>query len=203
MENSTISRRERKKQETKANILGAARHLFEEKGFENTSIEEITERADVAKGTFFNYFTSKDSLLTGISEEEVEDLLYYVEEELADTKGAVKKIRLLLKRLLEDAIPYLHLTGRIMFSSIINTSEYPSPFYKINVLLEDLVKEGQSEGELTADFSAEDLATSILGSYYGVIFRWFELGKDSGTVAELECSLEILFRGISGNQKTE
>ena len=203
MDINTMSRRERKKQETKASILGAARHLFEEKGFENTSIEEITEKADVAKGTFFNYFTSKDSLMTGISEEEVEDILFYVEEELADTEGSVKKIRLVMKRLLEDAIPYLHLTGRIMFSSIINTSEYPSPFYKINMLLENLVKEGQLKGELTDAFSAGDIATSILGSYYGVIFKWFELGSVSGTVGELECNLNILFKGISGPKQVD
>ncbi|MDF2530648.1 MAG: TetR/AcrR family transcriptional regulator [Clostridia bacterium] len=203
MDINTMSRRERKKLETKANILGIARHLFEEKGFENTSIEEITEKADVAKGTFFNYFTSKDSLMAGISEEEVEDILFYVEEELSDIEGSVKKIRMVLKRLLEDAIPYLHLTGRIMFSSIINTSEYPSPFYKINILLENLVKEGQMNGELTDAFSAENIATSILGSYYGVIFKWFELGSVSGTVSELECNLNILFKGISGPKQLD
>lgn len=201
MEANNISRRERKKLETKANILGAARHLFEEKGFENTSIEEITEKADVAKGTFFNYFASKDSLMAGIAEEEVEDILFYAEE-LADIKSPTEKIRLLMKRLLEDAIPYLHLTGRVMFSSIINTSEYPSPFYKINILLENLVKEGQQEGELTSAFSAEAIAASILGSYYGVIFKWFELGT-AGTASELECLLDILFQGISGLVKMD
>ena len=203
METSSMSRRERKKQETKANILRAARHLFEEKGFESTSIEEITERADVAKGTFFNYFTSKDSLMTGISEEEVEDILYYAEEELGAIEGSVCKVKLVLGRLLEDAIPYLHLTGRLMFSSIINVSEYPSPFFKINKLLEKLVEEGQAKGELTSAFSAEDMATAILGSYYGVIFRWFELGGVPGTVKELERSLDILFKGISGTTKSE
>jgi AcrR family transcriptional regulator len=203
METNNMSRRERKKLETKANILGAARHLFEEKGFDNTSIEEITEKADVAKGTFFNYFNSKDGLMAGISEEEVDDILFYVEEELADVQGSVKKIKLVLKRLLEDAIPYLHLTGRILFSSIISTSEYPSPFYKINQLLENLVKEGQMNGELADAFSAENIATSILGSYYGVIFKWFELGAASGKVSELECLLDILFKGIAGPKQVD
>jgi AcrR family transcriptional regulator len=157
----------------------------------------------VAKGTFFNYFINKDSLMAGIAKEEVEDILFYVEEELADMEGAVKKIMLVMKRLMEDAIPYLHLTGRVMFSSIINTSEYPSPFFKINILLERLIKDGQQSGELTGAFSAGDIATSILGSYYGVIFKWFELGCVSGTVSELECLLNILFKGISGPKQTE
>jgi len=198
METNSMSRRERKKQETKANILRAARHLFEEKGFDDTSIEEITERADVAKGTFFNYFSSKESLMTGISEEEVEDILFYAEEELEGIESPVKRIRLVLDRLLQDAIPYLHLTGRILFSSIINTSEYPSPFYRINKLLESLIIEAQEKRELTVEFPAEDIATAILGSYYGVILKWFELGEISGKADELERSLDILFKGIKG-----
>jgi hypothetical protein len=67
--------------------------------------------------------------------------------------------------------------------------------------LENLVTEGQLNGELTAAFAAEDIATSILGSYYGVIFRWFELGSVPGTVVELERNLDILFKGIAGHIK--
>lgn len=195
METNNLSRRERKKQETKAGILKAARHLFEERGFENTSIEEITERADLSKGTFFNYFSNKEGVLTGIAEEEVEDILFLAEE-FDEKDSAVNKIRLIIKRLLEDAIPYLHLTGKVVFSSIINAGGQPSPFYKINVLLEDLVKEGQKKGEITSRFSPADIATSILGSYYGVLFKWFGMDCKPGEVSELDCILDIVLQGI-------
>lgn len=196
METSVVSRRERKKQETKAGILKAARHLFEEKGFENTSIEEITERADLSKGTFFNYFSGKEGVLTGIAEEEAEDILFLAED-LDAGDSVMNRIRQILKRLLADAVPYLHLTGRVVFSSIINTGEAPSPFYRINGLLEDLIGEGQAKGELTRRFSPEDMATAILGGYYGVLFKWFGRGGRPGTVAELDCILDILLQGIT------
>ena len=64
-----IGRRERKKEETKRRIYVAALELFHEKGFEHTTVDEITERADVAKGTFFNYFPHKESVLSYLSEE--------------------------------------------------------------------------------------------------------------------------------------
>ena len=54
------SRRERKKQETRLRLLRSAWQLFREKGFDNTTVEDITEAADVGKGTFFNYFATKD-----------------------------------------------------------------------------------------------------------------------------------------------
>ena len=58
-----IGRRERRSEETRENIFRAALQLFAERGFNATTIEAITEAADVGKGTFFNYFENKESLL--------------------------------------------------------------------------------------------------------------------------------------------
>jgi AcrR family transcriptional regulator len=58
-----LSRRERKKEETKERICKAALKLFKQKGLDNTTIDEIAEKADVAKGTFFNYFPRKEAVL--------------------------------------------------------------------------------------------------------------------------------------------
>jgi AcrR family transcriptional regulator len=196
MSTPNLSRRERKKQETKAGILKAARHLFEEKGFENTSIDEITTKADVAKGTFFYHFPTKDALLSGIAEEEVEDILFFAAEELGDISGSLQKIRRIMIRLLEDALPYLRLTGRVLFSAIINTGDNASPFVKINELLEELVIEGQRNLEITDRFVPREIVTAILGCYYGVLFRWFEYGAIQGKAKELDHGLTILFDGI-------
>src|SRR5436305_1426119 len=64
-------RRERRKEEMRSQIFQAAMRLFERKGVFDTTVEEITESADVAKGTFFNYFPSKEALLTKLAERQV------------------------------------------------------------------------------------------------------------------------------------
>jgi len=56
---SRPNRRERKKAETKQKLVQAASELFWSKGYDATSITEITERADVAPGTFYLHFQSK------------------------------------------------------------------------------------------------------------------------------------------------
>ena len=56
-------RRSRKKRQTRAAIEHAALSLFVEKGYEATTVEEITERADVSVTTFFRYFPGKAEVL--------------------------------------------------------------------------------------------------------------------------------------------
>ncbi len=58
-----LGRRERKKLRTRALIQKEALHLFLEKGFEATTIEEIAEAADIAPSTFFNYFPTKEDVV--------------------------------------------------------------------------------------------------------------------------------------------
>jgi len=60
-----MNRRERKKEETRVNIIDCAVSFFREKGFQETSMEEIAEKSDVSKGTLYNYFQDKESILVG------------------------------------------------------------------------------------------------------------------------------------------
>lgn len=62
------SRRERKKQEKKVAILKAAELLFKEKGLSAVSLEEIADAVDISRGTIYNHFHSKDSLIKSLLE---------------------------------------------------------------------------------------------------------------------------------------
>jgi AcrR family transcriptional regulator len=63
-----MGRRERKAAATRVKLFRSALQLFAERGFPNVTVEDITEAADVGKGTFFNYFNSKDHVLSVIAE---------------------------------------------------------------------------------------------------------------------------------------
>src|SRR3970282_1199369 len=94
-----LTRRERKKEETKERIFKAAVKLFRDKGFEATTIDDITERADVAKGTFFNYFPKKEAVLGYLSEEQLAEADEFAETIIAANKPAHVKLIELLQRI--------------------------------------------------------------------------------------------------------
>lgn len=74
------SRRERKKRLTRQRIVLAAIRLFDEKGYEETTVAQVAEAADVDPKTFFNYFRTKDEVLFNELDLEFDVLLAAIRE---------------------------------------------------------------------------------------------------------------------------
>lgn len=191
-----MTRRERKKQQTREQMLRSAKHLFREKGYEHTSIEDITERADVSKSTLFKHFPNKESLLIGLADEEVNDVLSLMETKEYIVLDVLSKIQRILMRLIEDSIPYLRLTGQILFTTMINKNNIGSPFKTLRDEIEKLVKKGQEQGIIKEDLESGIIAMTILGSYYGVLFKWFEDGGEAGGTEEMMKAIKIVIESI-------
>src|SRR6202140_3078155 len=67
-------RRQRRSAEIRERLFRAALELFAKKGFAETTVEDITNAADVGKGTFFNYFPSKDHIVLAFGEMQLSKL---------------------------------------------------------------------------------------------------------------------------------
>jgi AcrR family transcriptional regulator len=68
-------RLERRKAKTRAAIVSAASKLFHERGYEETSIQQIAELADTGVGTLYGYFGSKDDILREVLQTERDEAL--------------------------------------------------------------------------------------------------------------------------------
>jgi len=74
------NRRERQSVERRERLFRAALDLFARKGFAETTVEDITNAADLGKGTFFNYFPSKEHILLAFGEMQLVKLKAAFEE---------------------------------------------------------------------------------------------------------------------------
>src|SRR5512146_2112996 len=73
-------RRERRAAETRIRLFRCALALFAEHGLPNVTVEDITEAADVGKGTFFNYFETKDHVLLRFRDKRINIIQSFLNE---------------------------------------------------------------------------------------------------------------------------
>jgi AcrR family transcriptional regulator len=107
---AVVSLRERKKADTRRRLMTIALRLFEERGFDETTVGELAAAADVAPRTFFRYFPTKVDVLFGDHDE----LVALVRDTLAVRPAnesivhAVRRATLEgIQRLITDPAPYL------------------------------------------------------------------------------------------------
>src|ERR1700691_1095869 len=95
-------RRERHKTDVRNRLLRAAFELFATRGFQATTVEDITQAVDVAKGTFFNYFPTKELLLTQMSEHRLDILRAALAEARLNRKPSRELLHSLLLALVDE-----------------------------------------------------------------------------------------------------
>jgi len=78
-------RQRRRAKATRLKLLNAARDMFAEKGFDSTTIDDITERADVGKGTFYYHFTDKQDLIGELIKRMMDELMETMDKRCEDT----------------------------------------------------------------------------------------------------------------------
>lgn len=168
-----MSLRERKKEETRSNIIKTAIDLFRAKGFNETSMEEVAEKADISKGTLYNYFVSKESLLSAYIQATIADFGEEMAAHLQDHRGIESRLRLLLDfkhvlfgRDLELTAIYLSYRMQTLFSHPLSGNPLANPLVTAqrsgleNVIFK-VISEAQQSGEIGRDLPALLLARSF------------------------------------------
>lgn len=196
-------RRERKRSETRERIFRAAMKLFAERGFFSTTVEDITEAADVGKGTFFNYFPSKEGVFAVLHEIQL--------GKVREVRAAARAGKLPLQDLMHQfMLRIVEEPGRsqMLARSLLATVFSSEPVRDLVVetmseargILADVLRLGQERGEIRSDLNPQDMAWTFQQSVLGTVLLW-SVHPPSSLHKRLETTFAIFWAGVrAGNE---
>lgn len=168
-------RRERRRAETRERIFRAALRLFAERGYLETTVEDITEAADVGKGTFFNYFPTKEHVLAQYGEERVEQ----VGRALARARSGREPVLSVLKALATDLAGQSSESPKLLrsvFAAHLSCAPVRAELQKRIQRARDIMGEifaiGQERGEIRRDIPPRELGRLTRLILMGVTIAW-------------------------------
>lgn len=195
-------RRARHKAELRSRILRAALDLFARQGFFATTVEQITEAADVGKGTFFNYFPSKEHVLSGFGEFQVAR----VEAALAAARAGREPMREVLRQLIHALAEEPGRSQALVRSLLVaNLSSEPvRQVFRGNLArgrrrLAQLFALGQQQGEIRRDRKPAELARLFQQILLGLVVLW-AVHPPAPLTAWLAPTFELFWAGIAGRR---
>ena len=182
-----------------ADILVAARAVFEERGFDAASVAEIARRSRVAEGTIYLYSATKRELLQKVVARWYEDLIADALPGLAQAKGARARLHYFAERHLQ-ALGENAAIGRLLVSELRNAADYRgSMLRKLNQRYVSYVlailREGVEAGEIRADIPLE-IARDL---YFGGL-EHMALSGASGAgkrAVAVEAFVQLVWRAIA------
>jgi AcrR family transcriptional regulator len=168
-------RRERHRTETRDRLYRAALALFAERGFLETTVEDITEAADVGKGTFFNYFPTKEHILAEFGGQRTAAVERALQKARA-TNGPVLDV---LRELVGDAVGQADKSAallRAIFAAHASCTSVREELVKrmhlARRILTQIILLAQERGEIRRDIPAIDLARMTQRIFMGVTMSW-------------------------------
>ena len=150
---------------TKRKIFETSMKLFAQKGYDATSIEEITAMVGVAKGTLYYHFSSKEEIFDFLVEEGMKLLQNSIDIKIAELDSAVDKLRAVILIQIKIIAKYEDFMTIVL--SQIWGHEPRNIMCKNKVIeyiktIEELVKEGIEKGEIIQG-DPEIIASGIFG----------------------------------------
>lgn len=164
----------RNSRNTRSRIVSASWELFYEKGYDDTTVDDIVERSGTSKGSFYHYFPGKDALLSSLSslfDEKYEELMSQIQD--MDSFSALIFLNRELFFLIENTVS-LDLLARLLSTQLTTSSEkhlmdQSRVYFR---LLRKICTEGQKKGELRRDIPVNELVRAYALQERALMYDW-------------------------------
>jgi len=203
-----MNRIERKKRSTQQNILAAAMQLFTRQGVDATTMEQIADHADIAKGTLYNYFPVKEAILSEFiksrfsqrSPEWIETI-----HSLPDTRT---RLAFVLRELMAGVMRQPELFERYHVYRVQNMlslrkSEAEESGFRLSS--DEIIRLGRQSGELRLDLPAELLLGLFEFIFIEIAMQFYKDPQSFDLETAIARSVDLFLNGAQsrGTQMTQ
>jgi AcrR family transcriptional regulator len=196
-----LSLKERQRREREDLILQVAEDVLLEKGYRDTSMDEIAARVGIAKGTLYLHFSKKEDLMLAFFRREMQQILDEFKQIRSVQQGPQAKLEAIVRALHEK--PFAR-HGQLLFILINNEDFQITLKQQSKSILREIADEVSAvldEGKALGDFDSSIPTPIMVGSFFSlfspIVYRFQSSTSYSHTdiVRFIEC---IYFRGIGG-----
>ena len=185
-----------------ADILGAARAVFAEKGYEDASVAEIAMRAGVVEGSVYRYFEHKRALLVKVVEDWYEGMLSDFDEHLVMIHGTWNRLRFMIWKHL-SVIEKDPAMCRLVFGVLRPGSDYRgTTVFDLNRRYTrrtmDILREGVAAGEIRSDIPLGFARDMIYGGVEHHVWAFLR-GEGGVSVDAASDAITTIIRGGLGS----
>lgn len=171
-------RKEREKQQRRTDIINAAEEVFFAKGYDNSTMDDIAARAELAKGTLYLYFNTKSEICLSIAVRGLILLREAIENVAAGPVNSIEKLKQLLRVCRQYQKEHPNYTrALIRFRDFIEQCHEDSEMLNharqendiIVGTISNIIRNGIQENSIDKDIDVDKLAMALWGQMSGFL----------------------------------
>ena len=194
----------RKGEKTKLKLFEAAAQLFGRYDFDDVSVDAIVEAAGVAKGTFYIYFESKDTLIAAFLSDYVSNVDADYKAHLDSLPSEITAGDMLLSLIAKIADVLINTIGyhrmrivyKVQLTGIVNTDAVKGYNRKLYQMFADVLGRGIERGEFNANIPLESMTNHLVMAIRGLSYEWCIRYPDFDLKEQALSHFQILLNGI-------
>lgn len=182
-------------EETRASLLATARKVFSERGYADTSMDDLTAQAGLTRGALYHHFGDKKGLLLAVVEQidaEMDGRLQTISDSAGDLwEGFRHRCRAYLEMALEPEIQRIVLRDARAVLGGASPDSQRHCLESMQALIQQLIHQG-----IVADACPQALASLIYGSLAEAAFWIADGDEGNARLVKAVAALELLLRGL-------
>ena len=194
---SVMTTQQQRRAQTRRKIINAARKLSENQGFDQISVNQIVAEANVAKGTFYQYYETKIDVLLDLTRDNGTEKTRAALESVRQGAPALPILQSYVKQISRWFEEHKNFAEAIILSTLktvgleetMDTSHYSRTF------LLELMKMAQDQGALRSDIDTKELAKIIGSTLVVSVLAWSKNPVNGALVDSMQTSLTLFLEG--------